>query len=334
MSWGSESTDGSDSATEPVEGSDDGNPSESAASSQNASSGDTGASGVLPDIDTETIAPASLDRDEAAQQEQERQLLVWGPEGAGKSHVAHTAQEPIAYIDTEGKATDLSPKFDKRIHYFAVADYGDAVDAMEQSFALLEEYLEAGHKGTLVVDSMTKMWEFAKIDYAKFAYQTEDLSEVSFQSQLEGEKDWTKIKARHNGQFRQRILNSPYHVVMTAGRKEDYNYDGDDFDKKWIPDGESWNKYAVKDVVRLRTDVNGNTVADLRKASKTRYSFLGLEWPEWPDIYAAIDQIAAAEQADHPVDVTQWDFEVVKGQPVDVPSEGSNGGHDGGQADE
>lgn len=286
----------------------------------------------LPDVDVSSLAPDAISREEAAGRDKQRTLLVWGPEGSGKSHVAHSAPEPICYIDTEGKADELSGKFDKRIHYFVADDYKEAKSALEQALDVLGEYFDAGVRGTLVVDSMTAMWEYAKVDYAKLVYQTEDLSEVNFQSELEGEKDWTKIKARHNEEFRERILESPYNVVFTSGQKEDYNAVFDGGGKQMIPDGEKWNKYAVKDVVRLRRDGTGRTVGDLRKAARTRYSFMDLVWPTWDDIYSAIDQIAEAEQADEEIDLTDWEFGVVDGQPVQNPSEGPDG--DGGDDDE
>lgn len=286
----------------------------------------TDPSGDLPDVDVSSLAPNAVDRTAAADAEKERTLLVWGPEGTGKSHVAHSAPEPIAYIDTEGKADELAEKFDKQIFYWQPSDYKEAKAALEEAEDLLAAYYEEGVRGTLVVDSMSVMWEWAQIDYAKFAYQTENLSEVNFKSALQGEKDWSKIKARHNEEFRDRILGTPYHVVFTAGEKEDYN---DNFEARMVPDGEKHNKYAVKDVVRVRVDeATGKTAADLRKAARTRYSFVGLEWPDFEKIYDAIGQIAEAEQDPEPVDLDDWEFGVVEGQPVQDPSEGS--GDDGG----
>lgn len=299
------------------------------ATDEQATSADGGSTAAdssddLPEVDVSSLAPSAVNREEAAEREKDQTLLVWGPEGAGKSHVAHSAPEPICYIDTEGKADELADKFDKTIHYFEAEDFSEAKSAMEQSFDLLEAYLDKGVRGTLVVDSMTAMWEFAKVDYAKFAYQTDDLSEVNFQSELEGEKDWTEIKGRHNDSFREPILNSPYHAVLTAGQKEDYNAVFDGGGKKMIPDGEKWNKYAVKDVVRLRRDPSGRTVGDLLKAAKTRRSFVGLVWPEWESVYDSVDRIYAAEMSPEPVDVDEWPFEVVDGQPVGESPEGSD----------
>lgn len=279
----------------------------------------------LPDVDVGSLAPDAISREQAAEQDKQRTILVWGPEGSGKSHVAHSAPEPICYIDTEGKADELAEKFDgKRIHYFVADNYKEAKSAMEQALDVLHKYLESGFRGTLVVDSMTAMWEYAKVDYAKYAYQTENLSEVNFQSELEGEKDWTKIKARHNEEFRERILESPFNVVFTSGQKEDYDAVFDGGGKQWVPDGEKWNRYAVKDVVRLRRDGSGKTVGDLKKAAKTRYSFAGLVWPTFDSIYEAIDEIYAAEQSPGEVDVTDWPFDVIDGQPVGNSPEGSD----------
>ena len=282
---------------------------------------------LATELDIETVAPSAIGRHEASQMDQEHNLLVWGRESTGKSHIAHTAPDPIAYIDTEGKADKLAGKFeDKHLYYWQPSDYPEAKAALDEALDVLYKFAEKGITGTLVVDSMGVMWEWAQIDYAKFAYQTEDLSEVSFGSQLQGEKDWTKIKARHNEEFRQVILESPFHTVLTAGQKEKYNYEGGDVESRWDPDGEKHNKYAVDDVVRLRRNAEGQSVGDLHKAALTRYAFVGLEWPEWDDIYRAIEEMAAAEASDDPVDVTDWEFGVVKGQPID-----DDGGDDDGE---
>ena len=279
----------------------------------------------LPDVDVASLAPDAVSREAAAEREKQKTLLVWGPEGSGKSHIAHSAPEPICYIDTEGKADEIAEKFEgKRIHYFVADDYKEAKAALDQALDVLAEYLDAGYRGTLVVDSMTAMWEYAKVDYAKFAYQTDNLSEVNFQSELEGSKDWTKIKARHNEEFREEILESPYHVVFTSGEKEAYGEVFEGGETKVVPDGEKWNKYAVKDVVRLRRNDEGKTVADLRKAALTRYSFVGLEWPTWEKVYDAVEQVYNAETMPQEVDVSNWDFGVVDGQPVGNPSDGSD----------
>ena len=310
--------------------SEDSEPEEDQSPSEDDESAETGrsdSSGIVkPDVDVSSLAPNAVERHEAAQQTQPRTLFVWGTEGTGKTHIGHTAPAPVCAIDTEGKAAELAPKFDdKEIFYWVVDDYREAIEALEEALALLDAYAEEGIIGTLVVDSMTVMWEYAQVDYAKIVYQTEKLSEVDFKSALQNEKDWTKIKARHNEEFRDRILQSGYNVVMTAGEREAY---GDDFEAEMEPDGEKHNKYAVKEVVRVRVDEDGQTVADLRKAAQTRYAFVGLEWPTWDKIYDAIRDLYSAEQAPDEVPVDDWEFDVVKGQPVSDPSDGG-GGDDG-----
>lgn len=272
------------------------------------------------EVDVSGIAPSATTREEAAERQKERSLLVWGQEGCGKSHVAHTAPGPIAYLDTEGKADELAEKFDKEVYYFQPDNYQEAADALDEALNLLAEYRQAGVTGTLVVDSLTVIWDYAKQDYAELAYPSaESHEEVDFQSALEGENDWMQIKRRHNTEFRDRIVQSPYHVVFTATAKEDYNavLEGDG-GKPMIPDGERHNPYAVKDVVRLRVNDAGITVGDLHKAARVRRSFMDLEWPDWDGIYAAIDRIADAEQSDESVDVSTWDIDIVDGKPTYV----------------
>lgn len=279
------------------------------------------------EVDVSGIAPDATPREDAVEDDPQRTMLVWGEEGTGKTHVAHTAPGPIAYIDTEGKADDIAEKFEKPVYYFQPDDYQDATDALEQAFDLLDAYRAEGVTGTVVVDSITKMWDWAKQDYQELAFPSaDDPSEVDFKSALQGEDDWAQIKRRHNTNFRDRIIESPYHVVFTAMAKEDYNavIQGAD-GKPMTPDGEKQNPYVVKDVLRLRSNAEGKTVADLHKAAKTRYSFVGLEWPEWDDVYEAIEQVTDAEQAPEPVDVSRWDFDVIEGRPANAAAaEGSD----------
>lgn len=281
----------------------------------------------LPDVNVGAIAPNAVSSDDAAQQESIRTLLVWGPEGTGKSHVAHSAPKPVCYIDTEGKADELAEKFDD-VYYWQPEDYSEAKDALDDALEVLAAFREKGVTGTIVVDSMGVMWEWAQIHHMKLTRPSkESLDEVQFTSAFssDGGGDWQKIKGYHNTEFRDVILESPYNVVFTAGRKEKYDFDGDTMDSRWEPEGEKRNKYAVKEVVRLRTDDQGRTVGDLHKAARTRYSFANLQWPEWDDIYATIDEIATAEQAPEPVDTSQWEFDIYEGQPLADGSEGGDG---------
>lgn len=311
----------SESDVDETDGSDD---AENSADDQ----GD-GSERTVPEVDVSSIAPDALSRDAAidAAAESTHTMLVWGPEGTGKTHIGHSAPGPIAYIDTEGKANEIADKFDKEIHYFQPDDYQEAKAAMEQALELLAAYREHGVTGTIVVDSMTVMWEWAQVDYALFAYQTDDLSEVNFQGIVE--KDWAEIKRRHNTDFRDVILDSPYHVVFTAGEREKYDADND-WETQMEPDGEKHNKYAVKDEIRLRVDEQGRTVADLQKAARTRYSFVGLPWPEWESIYDAIETIADGEKQGKDVVgySTTLDAKIVEGQPTADGPDGGNGGDD------
>lgn len=284
--------------------------------------------GGLDSLDVQSVAPDAVERTEAAERESERTMLVWGEEGTGKTHVAHSAPGPIAYIDTEGKADELAEKFDKPIHYFFPENFDQTLSVLDQAFNVLDKYYEEyGVRGTIVVDSMTVMWEWAQIHHMKKTRPgAESLADVQWESAFgEGSGDWQSIKAYHNTSFRDPILNSPYNVVFTAGRKEDYNFtDDNDIESLWKPDGEKHNAYNVKEVVNLYVGDDGTTLGDLHKAAKTRYSFLGLEWPEWDDIYEAIGQVYEAEQAAEDVDVTQWDFEVVDGKPQYVVEDEDN----------
>lgn len=288
----------------------------------------SGPSSEMPEVDLSHLAPGATPRSEAASEQNPSTLLVWGREGTGKSHIAHSAPKPIAYIDTEGKASELAEKFADPIYYWTPESFAEARDALSEAFDVLSAYRDEGVTGTIVVDSMTVMWEWAQLHHmlqtqpsASSVAEARENFEASFG---DGNGDWQTIKGYHNTQFRDRILDSPYNVVLTSGEKMDYSLEDGNMDKSPTDDGEKHNRYAVKDVVRLHSNADGRTEADLLKAAKTRYSFVGLEWPTWDLIYQAIGEISEAEQADAEVDVSQWDYGVIDGQPVTDPSDGDS----------
>lgn len=265
-------------------------------------------------------APDAVTLAEAAQMDPRWTLLVWGDEGTGKSHFAHTAPQPICYLDTEGKAANLAEKFnDKEVVYFDATDYDAARTALVQSLDLLGDVKAAhGRVGTIVVDSMSKLWEFAQQKHVDEHYVTkESPADVTFKSGLQGGDDWKKIKKYHNARFRDVLAECRFHVVMTAMAEEDYNAVMEGADGKPMkPQGEKNNKYAVENIVRLRAAESGETVGDLLKTDRTRLRFRGLEWPEFDDVVDYIDRISTAELADGSVDVSDWDVDVVRGSPA------------------
>lgn len=282
-------------------------------------------------IDTQMIneaAPSATAREDAAAMDPRWTFLVWGDEGTGKSHFAHTAPEPICYLDTEGKASNLAGKFEKEVVYFDATDYDQARQSLVESMALLNRVRDQHDVvGTIVVDSMSKLWEFAQQKHVDEHYVTKESPEdVTFKSGLQGGDDWKKIKKYHNARFRDVLAECPYHVVMTAMAEEDYNAVMDGADGKPMkPQGEKNNKYAVENIVRLRSGPSGDTVGDLLKTDRTRLRFRGLEWPTFDDSVDFIDRISEAEQAEGSVDVDDWPVDVVRGSPdTTAESEGDD----------
>lgn len=274
-------------------------------------------------------APDAIGRADAAEQDPRWTILVWGDEGTGKSHFAHTAPEPVCYLDTEGKAANLAEKFDKDVVYFDATDYDSAHSALQQSLGLLREVQSAhGVTGTIVVDSMSKMWEFAQQKHVDEHYVTaESPEDVTFKSGLQGGDDWKKIKKYHNARFRDVLAACPFHVVLTAMAEEDYNAVMDGADGKPMkPQGEKNNRYAVENIVRLRAAESGDTVGDLLKTDRTRLRFSGLEWPEFGQVTGYINRISDAEQAAGDVDVDDWDVDVVRGSPAAETADDDDGG--------
>mgnify|MGYP006285146453 CR=1 FL=1 len=278
-----------------------------------------GSSGSLIDQSMiSDIAPSAVSREVAASQEPRWTFLVWGDEGTGKSHFAHTAPEPICYLDTEGKASNLASKFDKEVVYFDATDYDAARESLIQALDLLGKVREEhGVIGTIVVDSMSKLWEFAQQKHVDEHYVTKESPEdVTFKSGLQGGDDWKKIKKYHNARFRDVLADCDFHVVLTAMAEEDYNAVMEGAEGKPMkPQGEKNNKYAVENIVRLRSGPSGDTVGDLLKTDRTRLRFRGLEWPTFDDAIDFIQRISKQEQSEGSVDVDDWPVDIVRGSP-------------------
>lgn len=258
------------------------------------------ADGITPNVDVSDIAPNATELDEAQERDYRWRTMVWGNEGIGKSHFAYTSPGPIAFIDTEGKAAEIAHKFDKEVFIFEPSDYEGAVEALDQSIELLDEYRRQGNTiGTIVVDSMSIMWDWAQQHYVEMYYPQRDPEEVELSSGLQpgGNSDWKKIKQLHNADFRQKMTDTPYHICWTAMREDDYQEvfegDGDVGDK---PGGEKHNRYKVNHIIRLYEDDEGRPVGNLEKSGMVRTHYEGLAYPTHEKHAEVVQRIDDLEQ--------------------------------------
>lgn len=270
---------------------------ESNSSEESVEDGDEG-------VSLAEFAPNSTPIEEAQEKDYRWRIMVWSDPSGGKTHFAHTMPEPIVFIDTESKAYDLSHKFDKEIVYYQPDDYDDAVDCLEEGIGALDAVRnETEQVGTIVVDSMSIMWEWSQQKYVDKFMPGKDASEVNFQSNMgqEGTSDWKQIKKFHNSDFRQVMTDTPYNLCWTAMREDDYQqvFDGggDTGDK---PGGEKSNQYKIDQVLRLKGGPDGRPRGYLQKSGFVRHEYTGLLYPDFHKHQEIMTEIAQAEEGKDP----------------------------------
>lgn len=279
------------------------------------SSGADGGGGVDP-IDTTGLTSNAMTAEEAAQKEHTHRILVWGPPGLFKTHFAYTMPEPVCLIDTEGKAHDIAHKFEDKVTYiFQPENFEEAQEALDDAIAILEKYRrEQDVIGTIAVDSMSIMWEWAQLHYMrKWMPQADSLEEAreNFDSAMssQGPGDWQKIKQYHNESFREVMLNTDFHIVWTAMSTEDYGAVMEEglSTTPMKPDGEKNNKYKVDHIIRGRWDDEGRAVGDLEKSGLVRQQYRGLVNPTFEKHQRVIGAIEDIEENDDDVQVLEME---------------------------
>lgn len=268
------------------------------------------------------LAPDALSHDEAQDSEYKWRLLCWGEPRTGKTHFSYTAPPPLAFIDTEGKGDSISHKFEFEDDEFAMwqpDDYDEAMTALNQALDFLNYWKdEEGKTGTLVVDSISIMWEWSKQKYVEDFYPGRDIDDVNLTSGFAGSNsDWKVIKKYHNKDFRQPILDSDFNFIWTAMAEEDYGKKLEE-DLPYTPDkpaGEKSNRYKVTDVLRIVENDKGIPTGMLEKTGLTKYRYSGLEYPTFEKHKQTIREIEEAELEDIPpeeMDLTH-DVKVAEG---------------------
>lgn len=260
---------------------------------------------------------------EAADMENRWSILVWSNPGKGKTHFGYSSKDPVCIIDTEGKSHHLADKFsDKMVEIYQPSDYDEALDALHDAVELLENVKrETGRIGTLVVDSMSIMWEWSQQKYVDKFYRGKDKDEVNFSSGMgtSGQSDWKQIKRYHNTMFRQTIIDSPFHFVWTAMSTDDYEaaIENDVSFTPKKPSGEKDNEYKASEVLRLREDAEGKTIAELEKSDKINHNYTGLEKPDYPKHKSVVRAIKDAESDNRSMSSVEAEFgvNVFEGNP-------------------
>ena len=277
-------------------------------------------------VTVKSIAPGALTVTEAAEKDRRWTTLVWGEPGMGKSHLGMSAQSPVCVIDTEGKADELAHKFTDSQYddpfIWQPSDFDEAKTALEEAISLLDAFREEeGVVGTIVVDSMSVMWGWSQQKYVeKFYPHADDVSEVELSTGFgSGKSDWKQIKNYHNVQFRQRMIDSPYHLVWTAMAEDDYDAQLNEGNRNAEkPAGEKENVYKVDEVLRLSEGSDGAPVGTLQKSGKVKHRYTGLRYPTWEKHTTLIEAIDKAEAGNGSIANVEAKFGVtiVEGNPA------------------
>lgn len=258
---------------------------------------------------------------EAADRDRRWKMMIWGPPKLFKTHFSYTMPEPIAYLDLEGKADDLARKFqDKEVQIWQPKDmtaepdtkFRRAKKALDEAFEWLDWWKEnEGKKGTIIVDSMSLVWEWAQIHHKIENYPLKDPEDIDLSANFQSsqESDWAIVKEYHNGEFRERITDSEYHFCWTAMERVDFEqtFDGENDDNVQFmePRGESTNHYKADTVIRARKDAERGKVGDLVGSNFTDNVFVGMKKPTFPKVRDAIDAIEQAESSQDPKSKTE-----------------------------
>lgn len=256
---------------------------------------------------------SSISVDEATEKDRRWKIMVWGPPKLFKTHFAYTMPEPIAFIDLEGKADDLAKKFQgKNIQIWQPQDmtaepdtkFRRARKALDEALEWLDWHREEkGEIGTIVVDSMSLLWEWAQIHHKLENYPLKDEEDVELSSNFKSsqESDWAVIKEYHNGEFRERITDSDYHFAWTAMERVDFEQTLDEESgnaQVMEPTGEPKNTYKADTIIHARKDQERGKVGDLTGSNFTDNVFVGLKKPTFPKVRDAIEKIEDAEASD------------------------------------
>ena len=261
------------------------------------------------------LSQNALSPEEAAEGDQRWKMLIFGPPKTFKTHYCFTMPEPVAFIDLEGKADDISAKFagkeiriwqPKNMNADPDTKFRRAKIALDEALEYLDWYREhEGRVGSICVDSISLLWEWAQMHHKIENYPLKDPDEVELSANFGSsqESDWAVVKEYHNREFRERITDSPYHFCWTAMEREAYReaLENEESRRVMEPVGEPKNDYKADTVIRSRTDRDKGKVGDLTGSNLTDNVFVGLVRPTFEKVENAMVKLMEAEASDEPV---------------------------------
>lgn len=192
-------------------------------------------------------------------------VAVFGLPGTGKTNFCLTAPEPICIIDTEVGVSLLKDQFPNKKIIVEVITPTSVRDGYEQTLRKVEELLpliQKGLIGTVVLDSITDIWEFAQ-DYTK-----DKVWNLKPEDKLKQQWDWGTIYKMYN-KIIKRLLTADCNVILTGKAGEKYAGAGKPlgtYAGKWMKD----TPYAMDYVLEMRRIVENNTVSFIAYIEKSR----------------------------------------------------------------
>lgn len=170
---------------------------------------------------------------------------VYAPAKCGKTHWALTAKRPIYFLDTEKSANilvkQLPEDVQKDIFIVDLVDFAekkgnhlDLTQSMEMTFDILGglvDAIEGSDKvGTIVIDSMSDLWEQIKI----WLSEQSDLKRVGSTGDMMG-TEWGRANKRWT-QLMRLLQASDWNVILTFKARERFGDKGQRlgiFDADW-----------------------------------------------------------------------------------------------------
>lgn len=155
-------------------------------------------------------------------------ILVYGYRSSGKTHFACSAPSPVIVLDSENRVGIIVGKFSeidgkqKRIYSKQWRNFEQLDKATDMAIkTLTNNKKKTGETGTIVIDSVSRVWDEIHNDYIKKKYGENAIrSEVK----LDPMNDYKELNEIHN-KWLQKLLDSGINIILTATAKGDYTED-------------------------------------------------------------------------------------------------------------
>ena len=145
-------------------------------------------------------------------------VLAYGRPGSGKTDFSLSAPGPIYVLDTEMGSSALKYRYEgkdiKILNLFSL-NPEDGYIKTKEAVSTLMGLIEQGKVGTVVIDSLTDLWEFSQ-DYAKTT-----IWKIKTTDRLKQQWDWGVINKLYYKLLKPLLLSN-INLVFTARAAEEY----------------------------------------------------------------------------------------------------------------